>query len=82
MSKVPKDKFLKELDKYQEENGWRGAKRYSDAEVKRWKERQPLSEEQKLALEKRDKRGFIVLVCGVSLLLLWAILSMVFNISF
>lgn len=74
MSNIPKDKFLKEFDKHQKENGMWGGRRYALSDAKKWKERQPLTEEQKLALEKRDKRGFLVLICGVSILFFGAIL--------
>ena len=76
MSSVVKDKFLTELDEYHEKNGWRGSKRYSDAEVKRWKERQPLSVEEKARYAKKEKTGFIVLIAGVSILFFGAIIFM------
>ena len=77
MSNIPKDKFLKELDEYQEKNGMRGAKRYSDAEVKRWKEKKPLTEEQLAKLKKRENTGFIFLMLGVSFLFFGAIVYMI-----
>ncbi len=76
MSKVVKDKFLTELEEYHEKNGWRGSKRYSDAEVARWKARQPLSEEEKAKYAKKEKTGFIVLIAGVSILFFGAIIFM------
>lgn len=82
MSKVVKDKFLTEFEEYQEKNGMRGAKRFSDSEVARWKARQPLSEEEKAKYAKKEKVGFIVLIAGVSALVLWAVLTMVLDISF
>ena len=76
MSKVVKDKFLTELEEYHEKNGWRGSKRYSDAEVARWKARQPLSKEEKAKYAKKEKTGFIVLIAGVSILFFGAIIFM------
>ena len=76
MSSVVKDKFLTELDKQQEENGMRGAKRFSDSEVERWQAKQPLSAEEKARYAKKEKTGFIVLICGVSILLFGAIIFM------
>ena len=76
MSKVVKDKFLIEFEEYQEKNGMRGAKRFSDAEVARWKARQPLSEEENAKYAKKEKIGFIVLIAGVSALVFGSILFM------
>ena len=73
MSNIPKDKFLKEFDQYQEENGMWGGKRFTKADNEKWQANQPLTAEQQIALEKRDKKGFIVLVVGGTVLLIGAI---------
>lgn len=82
MSKVVKDKFLTEFNDYQENNGMYGGKRYAKSDSQKWKANQPLSKEEKAKYAKKEKVGFIVLIAGVSALVLWAVLTMVLNISF
>ena len=79
MSSVVKDKFLTELDKQQEENGMRGAKRFSDSEVERWQAKQPLSAEENARYAKKEKSGFIVLIAGVSILFFGALAFCLLN---
>lgn len=73
MSNVVKDKFLTEFEKQQEENGMWGGRRYALADAKKWKDKQPLTEDEASALERRERRGFILLVTGVAVLLVGAI---------
>ena len=74
MSNIPKDKFLTEFEQRQKENGMWGGKRYATADAKKWKAKQPLSEDQVAALERRDKKGFVVLIVGVAILLIGAVI--------
>ena len=74
MSNVVKDKFLTEFEKQQEENGMWGGRRYALADAKKWKDKQPLTEDEASALERRDKKGFMILVIGVSILLIGSII--------
>ena len=73
MSNIPKDKFLTEFDEYQEHNGMYGGKRYTKTDNEKWQANQPLTPEQASALERRDRRGFILLITGVAVLLVGAI---------
>lgn len=74
MSNIPKDKFLTEFNEYQEHNGMYGGKRYTKTDNEKWQANQPLTLEQTAALERRGKKGFMILVIGVSILLIGSII--------